>query len=102
MSDDCCGPHLCVGPVPAAHLSRRQVLSRFGLGLGGVALADLVNPADALAASLRQGSAAQAGQTAAPLDRGVLGGRLHVPPKAKRVIYLFMAGGPSQLETFDH
>ena len=27
MSDDCCGHHLCVGPLPAAHLSRRQVLS---------------------------------------------------------------------------
>ena len=35
-------------------------------------------------------------------DRGVLGGQLHLPPKAKRVIYLFMAGGPSQLELFDY
>jgi len=94
MSDDGHGHHLCVGPLPAAHLSRRQVLSRFGLGLGGVALANLVNPADALSASLQA-----AGVSA---DRGVLGGRLHVPAKAKRVIYLFMAGGPSQLETFDH
>jgi hypothetical protein len=85
MSDDLCTHHLCVGPLPAAHLSRRQVLAQFGLGLGGVALANLVNPANALAA-----------------DRGVLNGQLHVPAKAKRVIYLFMAGGPSQLETFDH
>ena len=93
MSDDCCGHHLCVGPLPAAHLSRRQVLSQFGLGLGGVALANLVNPAHVLAA----------GQQPSPTaDRGVLGGRLHVPAKAKRVIYLFMAGGPSQLELFDY
>ncbi len=35
-------------------------------------------------------------------DRGVLGGQLHFPAKAKRVIYLFMAGGPSQMETFDY
>ncbi len=35
-------------------------------------------------------------------DRGVLGGQLHVPARAKRVIYLFMAGGPSQMETFDY
>jgi Protein of unknown function (DUF1501) len=35
-------------------------------------------------------------------DRGMLGGQLHFPAKAKRVIYLFMAGGPSQLETFDY
>ena len=27
---------------------------------------------------------------------------LHFAPKAKRVIYLYMAGGPSHLETFDH
>ena len=32
----------------------------------------------------------------------MLGGQFHVPPKAKRVIYLFMAGGPSQMETFDY
>ena len=37
-----------------------------------------------------------------PQDRGVLGGQLHLPAKAKRVIYLFMAGGPSQMEMFDY
>jgi hypothetical protein len=77
--------HKCVGPVSAATMSRRQVLGRFGLGLGGMALANLVNPAAALAQ-----------------DRGVLAGRLHFPAKAKRIIYLFMAGGPSQMETFDY
>ena len=81
---------VCTGPLPAAGLSRRQFLNRFGLGLGGIALADLLSPAPILAAS----------STGA--DRGILGGRLHHPPKAKRVIYLFMAGGPSQLETFDY
>jgi hypothetical protein len=34
-------------------------------------------------------------------DAGVLGAP-HFAPKAKRIIYLFMAGGPSQLETFDY
>jgi hypothetical protein len=97
MSDDPCG--LCVGPLPAAHLSRRQVLSRFGLGLGGVALANLVNPADAWAMGLQGPAPAAIGGA---VDRGVLNGQLHVPAKAKRVIYLFMAGGPSQIETFDH
>jgi hypothetical protein len=33
---------------------------------------------------------------------GVLGGQLHHPAKARRIIYLFMAGGPSQIETFDY
>jgi Protein of unknown function (DUF1501) len=103
MSDDRCADHLCVGPVPATDLSRRQVLSRFGLGLGGVALANLVNPAAVLGAGAQLDSAALgAGQAPSSPDRGILGGRLHVPAKAKRVIYLFMAGGPSQLETFDY
>src|ERR1700752_5339824 len=75
----------CVGPLSAALMSRRDVLSRFGMGLGGMALANLVNPVTAFAQ-----------------DRGVVGGQLHLPAKAKRVIYLFMAGGPSQMETFDY
>ena len=80
----------CVGAIPAAGLSRRAVLNRFGMGLGGIALANLVNPQSlTLAAQIRQ-------------DRGVLDGQFHVPPTAKRVIYLFMAGGPSQMETFDY
>jgi hypothetical protein len=66
------------------------VLNRFGMGLGGIALANLINPARAAASRVE------------PQDRGVLGGSFHVPPKAKRVIYLFMAGGPSQMETFDY
>ncbi len=64
-----------------------MLLNRVGLGLGGLALADLLKPAGLLASSQ---------------DRGVLGGTLHVPARAKRVIYLFMAGGPSQMETFDY
>ncbi len=80
--------HKCVGPVPSVGLSRRAVLERFGLGLGGIALSNLVNPL------------LLAGQSGA--DRGVLAGQFHVRPRAKRVIYLFMAGGPSQMETFDY
>jgi hypothetical protein len=71
-------------------LSRREMLNRFGLGLGGVALSNLINPVGLAAAG--QGRP----------DRGVLDGRFHVPPRARRVIYLFMAGGPSQMETFDY
>ncbi|MGE3309901.1 MAG: DUF1501 domain-containing protein [Limisphaerales bacterium] len=82
----------CSGPLPGADLSRRQFLNRFGMGLGGIALADLLNPTRAIAA----GAAADASAAAA------LGRTLHHAPKAKRVIYLFMAGGPSQLETFDY
>ena len=79
----------CAGALPSAGLSRRAVLNRFGMGLGGIALANLVNPALHALAQDRQ-------------DRGVLDGRFHVRPRAKRVIYLFMAGGPSQMETLDY
>jgi hypothetical protein len=82
---------LCTGALPAAGLSRRRVLERFGMGLGGMALAGLVNP-----------SSLAAQQVAGRADPGVLGGQLHLPAKAKRVIYLFMAGGPAQTETFDY
>jgi hypothetical protein len=57
------------------------------MGLGGIALANLINPGRAFA-----NSSATHGILTAP----------HFPAKAKRVIYLFMAGGPSQLETFDY
>jgi hypothetical protein len=62
-------------------LTRRAFLGKSAQGVGGVALASLLGPA--------------AG--AAP---GVLT-KLPLSPKAKRVIWLSMAGGPSQLETFD-
>jgi hypothetical protein len=79
---------LCTGPLPATGLSRREFLNRFGLGLGGVALSQLLNPVPGAAEISSR-------------DRGVLAGP-HFAPRAKRVIYLFMAGGPSQLETFDY
>jgi len=82
--------HICTGPLPAAGLSRRGFLNHFGMGLGGLALAHLLKPTNLLASA------------AAGADHGTLDGQLHFPPKAKRVIYLFMAGGPSQIETFDY
>src|SRR5690348_10777014 len=76
----------CPGPQPAFGLSRRGFLRRFGMGLGGIALADLMGaPQQAAAATVP-------GVLAAP----------HHTAKAKRVIYLFQSGGPSQLETFDY
>lgn len=80
---------LCTGPLPLDGLSRRQFLNRFGLGLGGIALGTLLNPTRSLGESVSE-------------NRFGLLGAPHFPPKVKRVIYLFMAGGPSQLETFDY
>ncbi len=82
---------ICTGPLPAAGLSRRAFLNRFGLGLGGIALANMMSPTNVLAALANGGA-----------DKGILNGQFHFPPTAKRVIYLFMAGGPSQMETFDY
>jgi uncharacterized protein (DUF1501 family) len=72
--------------VPNTLISRRELLKGCGLGLGGIALADL----------LMQDTA-----HAAPLDRGVLG-EPHFPPKVRRIIYLFMSGAPSQLDLLDY
>ena len=75
----------------ASSFSRRDWLARFGMGLGGMALAEMVGrSAEAASLPLPPGS-----------HGGALGG-LHVPPRAKRVIYLFQSGGPSQLDLFDH
>ena len=72
-------------------INRREWLGRFGMGLGGIALAELLG--------------GRADAAALPLPPGTLGGALdglHVAPRAKRVIYLFQSGGPSQLDLFDH
>ncbi|KAB2648712.1 MAG: sulfatase, partial [Verrucomicrobia bacterium] len=70
---------ICTGPIPAAGLSRRGFLNRFGMGLGSIALTNMINPASMIAAA-----------ASSKHDRGILGGQLHFPAKAKRVIYLFM------------
>jgi hypothetical protein len=75
--------NLCTGSEPVLGMSRRRFLDKFGLGLGAIALADLINPAKA---------AETDGVLAAP----------HFAPKAKRVIYLFNSGGPSQMDLFDY
>jgi hypothetical protein len=70
-------------------LTRRHFFSRCGLGIGTAALASLLKESGF--AQTGQGSEAQGG----------LAGLPHFAPKAKRVIYLFQAGGPSQLDLFD-
>jgi Protein of unknown function (DUF1501) len=67
-------------------LNRRLFLRDCGLGLGGIALASMMSPKSSAGESTFKGI----------LDKP------HHPPKAKRIIYLFMAGGPSQLDLFDH
>jgi hypothetical protein len=73
-------------------LNRRDFLARCGLGLGGVALMNLLN-----------GSSRAASTT--PFVENPFKGILpatHHSATAKRVIYLFMSGGPAQMDLFDH
>ncbi len=70
-------------------MNRRHFLAKTSLGLGGAALASLLNPVSLFGKSQSGGS------------NGILGSP-HFVPKVKRVIYLFQSGGPSQLDLFDH
>src|SRR5687768_9389101 len=72
-------------------LSRRAFLGNASLGMGSIALTSL------LAGSAKASAWEESPQT----DRGLVH-PLHVAPRAKRVIFLCMAGGPSHLETFDY
>jgi hypothetical protein len=71
-------------PLPApAPLSRRDLLRQLGGGFGTLGLAGV----------LAGGEARAGGPLTAKLT--------HLPPRAKRVIFLFMNGGPSHVDTFD-
>lgn len=72
-------------------ITRRHFFRDCRVGIGGLALGSL------LAADAAQ-AAPQDGQQSHPLAPRPP----HFAPQAKNVIFLFMAGGPSQLELFDH
>jgi hypothetical protein len=74
-------------PIPIA---RRTFLQRSGISLGSMALSSLI--------AREQGVAADADDNR---WQGVIR-PLHHPPKAKRIIWLYMAGGMTHLDTFDH
>src|SRR5688572_15231119 len=69
-------------------LTRRQFFSRTSTGIGGAALASLLNP-----------GLFGAGESATAPG---LPGLPHFAPKAKRVIFLHQSGGPSQMDLFDY
>lgn len=73
------------------HLNRRQLLANTARPLGGAALASL----------LGQPLTHTANAATAPAPQTGLPGLPHFAPRAKRVIYLFMCGGPSHIDTFD-
>lgn len=76
-------------------MRRRHWLQSFGMGFGSLAVMDLMQ---------REGRAAESVGAVADAAGGSGGviSPTHHAAKAKRVIYLFQAGGPSQLETWDY
>jgi hypothetical protein len=74
-------------PMNPLAITRRHFLSNTALGLGALGLAQLLGVPASAAEEKRIGG---------------LPGIPHFPPKAKRVIYLFQAGGPAQQDLFDY
>ena len=71
-------------------VTRRQFFSKCGMGLGSIALASLLSERRIF------------GTEPGSLPNPMVPRQAHFKAKAKNVIYLFMAGGPSQLELFDY
>lgn len=69
-------------------ITRRTFFKQIGYGIGGLALSNLL---------LESGLAAEPAQALNPMAPK----KPHFAPKAKNVIYLFMAGAPSQVDLFD-
>jgi hypothetical protein len=71
-------------------INRRHFFGRTAAGIGAAALGSVLNP------GLFSSRAAEAGASTRP------SGQPHFAPRAKRIIYLFMAGGPSQIDLLDY
>ncbi len=78
-------------------LDRRHFLTRTTLGLGALAMGSMFGN------RLFGGSSTAPGPAAIPtFEEDILKAIPHFAPRAKRVVYLTMSGGPSQFETFDY
>lgn len=76
-------------------LNRRAFLQKGSIGIGAAALSSLLGIG-------MSGCRSEANPLAALQNNSRVMNNLHFAPKAKRVIYLFQSGGPSQLELFDY
>jgi hypothetical protein len=81
-----CQDHLYIGQDPR-EITRRWFFQQCGVGLGAIALGSLFR---------------ETGLAALAPNNPLAPKQPHFPPKAKRVIFLFMAGAPSHLELFDY
>lgn len=68
-------------------IDRRNFLGKTAMGIGALALQQLIAPFSAKGSTM---------------EEQIMQALPHIAPRAKRVVYLFMAGGPSQFETFDY
>src|SRR2546430_8341811 len=71
-------------------ITRRWFFRQCGVGLGSIALASLLDAENA------------SGAIKSKVSNPLVPKEPHFKTKAKRVIYIFMAGGPSQLDLFDY
>lgn len=78
-------------------IDRRNFLRTTSLGLGAVALGSLMGCEKSVSHVITPNT-----QTGSDFEASILQSLPHIAPKAKRVVYLFMSGGPSQFETFDY
>src|SRR4051812_4303698 len=86
--------------IPNRNLSRRAMLCKLGGGFGAVALSSMFSQAGLLSALAGQSAASSSpkdGHQTFTLDPKAP----HFAPRAKRIIFLFMNGGPSHVDTFD-
>ncbi len=80
-------------------LDRRNFLTKTSLGLGTLALGSLFGFDKLNSNSSKRTTGIISDED---LQKQILANLPHFAPKAKRVVYLFMSGGPSQYETFDY
>ena len=78
-------------------MDRRRFLTKTSFGLGAMALGSLLG--SCCNTTVTQSKTMTPG---GELEADILKAIPHFAPKAKRVVYLFMSGGPSQIETFDY
>jgi hypothetical protein len=82
-------------------LTRRELLRRSGMGLGMLGLAGVLQQGGLLGADTASATAGKSGDETASYQNPLAERKPHFPAKAKRVIHLFMNGGPSHVDTFD-
>src|SRR5215467_9562187 len=76
--------------LPPRFLTRRQMLRQMGTGLGMLGLASILNDAGVLVPDARAASLNPLAPKPPPF-----------PARAKRIIHIYLNGGPSHVDTFD-